>query len=136
MGLVEKRALKDFQENQYPKFVSEINALAGFELEMEVNWDKMALEDYSHLYVEGFSKIYFEPIIGALKEITKDDLGKNALKETVNKIVITNENDHSSSPSAFYFNEKTLKLDHQPFTNIDNIDDRTNGLATFLMKQM
>src|SRR5690349_23914181 len=93
MGLAEKRALKEFQDKSYKQLTSEINKLAGYNIEFDIKWDNIALADYTHLYEEGFSKVYFEPIIGALKEITSDDMGKEALKETLKKVVIKNEGD-------------------------------------------
>ena len=92
MGLLEKRTLKEFQEGNYLKLIKEINTIAGYEIVFDVKWDTIALEGSSSLYNEGFTNVYFIPIINALKEITSDTLGKEALKNTLKKIVIKNEN--------------------------------------------
>jgi hypothetical protein len=136
MGLLEKRALLAFQENEYKTLISEINSLAGYPIEIEVDWESLGEEDYTHMYAEGFTKVYFTPIIEAFKEITIDDLGKEALKDTLKKIVIKNENDTSSASYAYTFNEGVLTIDHKPFTNIDYYEERSKELATLLMKQM
>ncbi len=136
MGLLEKRAVKDFQDNLYPSIVTQINTIAGFDLEIEVQWETIAIVEYSHMYEEGFTKVFFTPIIEALKEITSDDLGKEALKETLKKIIITNKNDNYSVPRAFSFSDNILTIDHQPFTNMDNVEERISELITFLMSQM
>ena len=136
MGLLEKRAIKSFQENAYLNLVKEINTIAGFDIEFDVKWDTIALEDYASLYEEGFTKVYFTPIINAFKEISIDDLGKQALKETLNKVIIKNEKNISYGSYAYSYENKCLTIDHQPITNIDNIDERSTELAKLLMKQM
>jgi hypothetical protein len=136
MGLLEKRALLAFQENEFKTLTTEINNLAGYPVDIEVHWESLAEEDYSHLYTEGFTKVYFTPIIEAFKEITVDDLGKQGLADTLKKIVIKNENDTSSASYAYTYNDGVLTIDHKPFTNIDYYDDRSKELATLLMKQM
>ncbi len=103
MGLLEKRAIKAYQEGSYKNLVKEINDIAGFELVFDVKWDSLAMEEYAHLYEESFTKIYFTPIITALKEITADDLGKDALKDALKKVVIKNENNISYGDYSYTF---------------------------------
>src|ERR1044072_5172324 len=136
MGLQERRAVKAFQDGSYQNLTSEINTLAGSSLEFEVNWDTLALEEYSHLYDEGFTKVYFTPLINALKEITIDDMGKEALKETLKKIVIKNEAGNYYGSTAYAFSGGVLTIDHQPFSNIDNITERSEESSKLLMKNL
>lgn len=136
MGLLEKRAVKEYQDNKYNALVSEINQIAGYEIEFDVKWDTLAVNDHSHLFEEGFTKVYFMPVINALKEITKDDLGKEALKETLKKIIVKNEEGISYYESAYSYSEKVLTIDHEPFTNMDNVSDRSNFLVEFLSSKM
>ena len=136
MGLLEKRAIKEFQDNSFKKLTAEINTLAGFDIEFDVKWETLAVEEYAHLYDEGFTKVYFTPILNAFKEITSDDMGKQALKDTLLKISIKNENDIHYGDAAYSYENKTLTIDHKPMTNIDNIEERSTALASFLMKKM
>lgn len=136
MGLQERRAVKTFQDGSYQSLTSEINTLAGYPLEFEVNWDTLALEEYSHLYDEGFTKVYFTPLINAIKDITIDDMGKEALKESLKKVVIKNEAGNYYGSNAYTFNGGVLTIDHQPFSNIDNISERSEELSKLLMKNM
>lgn len=136
MGLQERRAVKTFQDGSYQSLTSEINTLAGYPLEFEVNWDTLALEEYSHLYDEGFTKVYFTPLINAIKEITIDDMGKEALKESLKKVVIKNEAGNYYGSTAYAFNGGVLTIDHQPFSNIDNITERSEELSKLLMKNL
>ncbi|MFT3701164.1 MAG: hypothetical protein QM802_02280 [Agriterribacter sp.] len=136
MGLIEKRAIKAFQDTAYVNLVKEINTIAGYPVEFDVKWETLADPDYPHMYEEGFTKVYFTPVINALKEITVDDLGKEALKETLKKIVITNEKDIYYGCYAYAYDNGTLTIDHKPFTNIDDITDRSNELVKFLSSKM
>ncbi len=136
MGLLEKRGIAAFQDNHFVKIVEEVNQLAGFNLELDVKWEHLAVEDYAHFYEEGFVKVYFTPIIGALKDITSDEMGKKALKEVLHKIIITNEKGQSSLPNALSFSDGVLTFDHHPITNLDYYEERTNELSKFLMKLM
>jgi hypothetical protein len=136
MGLQEKRALKAFQEGNYQQLTSEINTLAGYPIEFEVNWDTLALDEYAALYEDCFPKVYFTPLINAIKEIAADDMGKEALKEILKKIVIKNEGGYYSAGSAYSFQSGVLTVDHQPFNNVDNITERSTVVGELLMKNL
>lgn len=136
MGLQEKRAITAFQENTFVDLVKEINAIAGYEPEVDVKWDTLAVADYGHLYNEGFTKVYFDPLIATLKEIAADDLGIEALKETLKKIIIKNEGNFGSPKSAYSFADGVLTIDHSPITNINDVAERTKYLVQFLSSKM
>lgn len=136
MGLLEKRALKAFQEDNYQKLLSEINTLAGYTIEFDIKWDNIAKDDYAAMYDEAFTKVYFTPFIEALKEITADDMGKEALQETLKKVVIKNEGGFVYGSTAYSFSDGVLTIDHEPFSNIDNITERSMELGKLLMKNL
>ena len=87
MGLTERRAIKAFQENKYPKLKAEMDTAAGFDVPVVVDWDTiMAVsEGYSEQYEENLPKVFFRPLIEAFKGICIDDLGKEAFKEGLKK---------------------------------------------------
>lgn len=130
-GLKEKRAVKDFQETSYPKLKKEIDAIAGVDVPIEVDWNSVAVKDYAHLYEEGFTKVYFTPLLQALKEICADEMGKSALKDALKKVVIKNSS-NSYSPSKFSFTDGILVIDHSPTTNLGDIKDRSSKLVKLL----
>jgi hypothetical protein len=137
MGLLEKRALKAFQDGSYKTLTDEINAIAGYTIEFEVNWDSLAEEGYStEYYDEHFTKVYFTPLITALKEITADDMGKEALKEALKKVVIKNEEGNVYGSNAYKFGDGILTIDHKSFSNVDNITERSTELGALLMKNL
>jgi len=136
MGLLEKRALKTFQEGTYQSLTNEINTLAGFPLELDVKWETLALDEKSHLYEEAFTKVYFTPLIDALKEIAADDMGKEALKEILKKVVVKNEVGNCYGSTCYAFSGGVLTIDHMPFGNIDNVSERSEELTKLLMQNL
>lgn len=129
MGLVERRALKAFQEGRYPTLKKEMDEVAGFEVDVQVAWDTLVVDDYAHLYEEGWTKVYFTPVCEAFKEICIDDMGKEALREGLKKVIIR----HSGS-NEFSFASGVLTVDYWPVTNIDDWMDRKRQIQKALEK--
>lgn len=129
MGLAERRGVKNFQDNRYPDLKQQIDQAAGFPVDVEVHWDSLGEEDYAHMYEEGFTKVYFKPLIEALKEITVDDLGKEALKDGLKKVIIKNTGSYD-----FSFKGGALTIDYNPVTNMDDWLDRKERIQKALEK--
>lgn len=136
MGLQEKRAIKSFQDTNFVSLVKEVNTVAGYELQYEVDWDSLAVADSAGLYEEGFSKVYFLPLKAALKEITIDDVGREALKKNLHKIVIKNKGDIYYADRAYTFADGILTINHSPVTNIDDVPERTQYLTDLLSSKL
>ncbi|MFA8298564.1 MAG: hypothetical protein ACEPOV_00195 [Hyphomicrobiales bacterium] len=132
MGLKEKRAIKEFQENNYEALKSRVLETLGFDVEIEVQWDTLAKDQNVDQYAEAIPNVYFEPQIQAYKNICQDDMGKEALAEVLKKVVIKNENDIWSASQWSKLEDGVLILDHETTTNSGNIDDRTEYLAELL----
>jgi hypothetical protein len=129
MGLAERRAAKAFQDNKYPKLKQEIDAAAGFEVPIEVKWDTLATESYADLYEEAFPKVFFRPLIDAIKAVCVDDLGKEALKDGLKKIIIADE-----GCSSVTFQAGTLSISYYAVTNLDYGADRKREIQQTLEK--
>jgi hypothetical protein len=136
MGLAERRATKDFQDKLFPTLKAEIEKLAGFAVPLEINWEQLAKDDYASSYDESWKKVFFQPVIDALKKITRDQMGKDAIKSGLKKVVFCNTKGAYSPSSAITFTGGELVVDHDPVTNIDYIDDRTNHMVTILEKAL
>lgn len=131
-GLKEKRAIQDFQNNDYPTLLKEIQAAAGFDVSVKVNWDELAEENMSHLYKESFPKVYFLPVIGALQKICSDDLGKKALQGSLKEIIIKNDGTNFNPDKVAQFKDGILTINHQPTTNISDSAKREKGIVKVL----
>lgn len=134
MGLAERRAIKAFQDNNLPGYTSEIHALVGAEVPIEVSWDQLAKADYADSYAEFFRKVYFQPLIDSLKAIAIDDMGKDALKGGLKKIVLCNSKDTYTADYAMSFADGVVTIDHDSCTNVDYVDERTAALTKALEK--
>jgi hypothetical protein len=131
MGLVERRAAKTFAEGKYVQFKQEIDTATGFEVEMVVNWDSLAIEDYAHLYEEAFTQVYFRPLLGAIKAVNIDDLGQEALKTGLKQILI--ENRGSRWPT---FEAGVLTLPFDSVANLDDWSDRQQSIQDILEESL
>jgi hypothetical protein len=132
MGIAERKAASQFEETIYPKLKKEIDAAAHFEVPVEVDWNTLAVEGYQHLYEEAWPKIYFTPLIGALKAIAVDALGQEVLRGVLKRVVIRNTKGAYSGSSMVSFQDGVLTLDHEPATNVENIEDRQSAIQAVL----
>lgn len=129
MGLLEKRALKKFEDETYPKLWARINEAAGFEVPITVKWDTLAEEGYGHLYEEAFDKVFFKPLLGAIKSVCIDDLGREALRDGLKAVKIQGEGSGEVS-----FTKGILSLTFNPVANLDEsqVKERTKTIQTAL----
>ena len=81
MGLAERRVIHEFQTKELSVLEGQVEEAAGFKVPVEVNWDALTPEGESRLYAESWRKVYFEPLIAALKAIGGDEMGREALKK-------------------------------------------------------
>lgn len=129
MGLAERRGVKAFQDNRFPALRAEIDQVAGFPVDVEVDWTSLAHDDMAHLYEEAWPKVYFVPLIEALRSITADDLGRDALKAGLKKVVI-----HDGGSSWPTFEDGVLTLHFYAISNLDDVAERTGSIQKLLEK--
>jgi hypothetical protein len=132
VGIAERRVLADFQTELLPAFLKQIEEAAGHSVPVEVRWETMTTEGESHLYVDSWKQVYFEPLIAALKDVARDDLGKEALKNGLKKIVIQNTKKCYYPDCFSSFADGALTLDHEPTTNVHDVAPRTQALIKVL----
>ena len=135
MGLAERRAAKAFETEKFPKLKAEVIAAASFEVPIEVDWESLSKPEMSHQYDETWPKLYFTPLIAAFKEICQDDMGKEALKAVLKKIVLTNKSGIYYGDRCAKLESGTLTIDHD-MSNVDNIKERQDGIRTLLEKAL
>lgn len=91
MGLEEKRRLAAIRENHIPRFASEMKTACGFDLPFEINVatfpeNKTILDCYDY-YFESYGPGL---VITVFKDLCKDNLGKDAVKEKIKKVIFEN----------------------------------------------
>jgi hypothetical protein len=132
MGLAERRAAKEFETNKFPDLKKKIDAAAGFEVMFDVQWEKLALDGQAHLYDDSWQQIFFVPLEAAIKHICIDEMGKDALKKGLKKVVITNTDSVHYGDRMSKLESGVLTLDHKPTTNVGDVKDRTEGIQKTL----
>ncbi|HET9169114.1 MAG TPA: hypothetical protein VFN97_06745 [Actinospica sp.] len=131
MGLAERRSAERFKNEDYPGWKSRIDEAAGFDVQIEVAWDELAVADYADSYAEYFPAVYFQPLLDALAAIGADDMGKQALREGLAKVVIHNSDEYFS-PSGITFTGGVLDFDHKSESNTHHVDERTKAIQSLL----
>lgn len=131
MGLAERRAIKKFEDETYPKLKAQIDSVAGFEVAVDVDWGTLAEDDYGHLYDEALPKVFFKPVIEALREICIDEMGRQALEEGLKRVDI-----RWTGSKRMDFVDGVLTLDHSPVSNIDYWEERKKDLQSALERAL
>jgi hypothetical protein len=135
MGLAERRAAERFRTDEYPGWKAKLDHAAGFEVPVEVAWDELAVDGYADSYPEFFVKVYFQPLVTALAGVTVDDMGRDALRDGLQRIVVRNSGEYAS-PSGFAFADGVLTFDHRSDANVDDGDERAKRLQHLLESKL
>ena len=133
MGLAERRASKEFQDKHFPELRNEIHKLAGFPVPLEVSWDQLAVEGQTDYYKEAWTEIFFKPVIEALRQIGRDEMGREALKGGLKKVEFRNSSGAYSPSSAITFQNGQLVIDHE-LSNVGDTKDRTKYIVEIVEK--
>jgi len=88
MGLAERREVKKHQEETVPTLEQELEEICGVRIPYEVDWDSFARDGASLGWVGTTSG--FQNINDGLREVCRDDLGKEAVRESIKRIAIEN----------------------------------------------
>jgi hypothetical protein len=133
MGLAERRASKEFQDKHFPELRNELHKVAGFPVPLEVSWDQLAVEGQTDYYKEAWTEIFFKPVIEALRQIARDEMGKEALKSGLKRIEFRNSSGYYSPHSAITFQDGQLVIDHE-LSNVGDTKDRTKHIVEIVEK--
>lgn len=103
LGLADRRALKEFQDNYYPGWLKEFHAAAGTKIAVDVNWESLFFQVPEDMDRESLTNLwknnFFEPLTVAFKALTTDEMGKKAVKDGIKKITINGAEANSASHS-------------------------------------
>jgi len=141
MGLAERRAIKIYQDEIYPAIKKRIDQAAGFAVTMDVQWEKIGGEGEANRYEqdEYFTNTYFTPLIDAFKEIAGDAMGKEALKKSLKKVVITYDPQTATASNyrdGWPFEKGVLTINYQAGANSNDHAEKVNALVTNLQAEL
>jgi hypothetical protein len=87
MGLLEKRKIKELQDTTFPGRVKEIEEICGAPVPYDVDWDSFSDDMEALNFVDNIS---CHRLNMALRVICQDDMGKEAVRDTLKKVKLKN----------------------------------------------
>jgi hypothetical protein len=91
MGLAERRLAEKIKTEEFAPFLSQLHSIAGKNIAFEINWDTfIAYDEYS---LNRMKSNIFEQFTEAFQHICQDQLGKDAVAESIDTIKIANSDD-------------------------------------------
>ncbi|WP_458627061.1 hypothetical protein [Winogradskyella sp. PC D3.3] len=83
MGLQEKRAAKAIEDQYLADYQKEINEITGKDIPIHINWDTFEMD-----FIKFVPSVCLQRLTDGLKEVCKDDMGKEAIQESINSIEV------------------------------------------------
>jgi len=141
LGLAERRALAAYQADIWPGLLAEIRTAAGFDLAVDVNWESLALPGQASNYAspDFWTDIIFKPLARALTSITRDEMGRTALRAKLTRVVVM-FNDATSPlsnyPNGLRFENGVLTINFRPRANAQDGAARTAAITAILERNL
>jgi len=98
MGLTERRKIKELQDTTLPGRVKEIEEICGKPIQYEVDWDSLADDAEGLNFLDNIS---CHRLNMALRAICLDDMGKEAVRDSLSLIKLKNVKDKSAMKINF-----------------------------------
>ena len=98
MGLNERRKIKELQDTTLPGRIKEIEEICGKPIPYEVDWDSLADDAEGLNFLDNIS---CHRLNMALRTICCDDMGKEAVRDSLNLIKLKNVKDKSEMKINF-----------------------------------
>ena len=141
IGLAERRAIAAYRQDRYPALEKAIQEAAGFPVPVEVAWDQLTIPGDAKYYSdEGYyGKTIFEPLAAGLREIGKDQMGRDALKQKLKTIRVRFDEKTapaSNFPNGLKFASGALDVNWRPFSNVADFKERVEAVVQVLEKNL
>ncbi len=106
MGLIEKRIIKEAKDTWVPSEQEDMRAIANSEVVIDIDWasfetDEPALRNLQHLGVRKISN--------AFRVICVDELGKEAVRDSIKRVVVSNVKDAKEGTVSIENGTATLR---------------------------
>lgn len=141
VGLAERRAIAAYRKSQYPALEKAIQDAAGFPVPVEVAWDQLAIAGDAAYYADAdyFGRTIFEPLAAGLQEIGRDEMGRDALRQTLKGIRVRYAEDSamaSNFEQGLKFEGGILDVNWRPFANTADFQPRVDAVVGVLEKNL
>ena len=114
MGLNERRKVKELQEVVFPERVKEIEEICGKAIPYDVQWETLADDLEGLNFIDNLS---CHRLNMALRVICQDELGKEAVREGLAKVVLANVKELSQMEMTFAGGVLTMKCAYAKHTD-------------------
>jgi hypothetical protein len=98
MGLEERRKIKELQETTFPERVKEIEEICGKAIPYEVDWDSLSDDKEGLNFIDNIS---CHRLNMALRVICQDEMGKEAVRDSLKLIKLKNVKDKADMSMTF-----------------------------------
>lgn len=98
MGLNERRKIKELQDTTFPERVKEIEEICGKAIPYDVDWESMADDGEALKFIDNLS---CHRLNMALRVICADEMGKEAVRESLKTIKLKNVKEASEMKMEF-----------------------------------
>lgn len=140
VGLAERRAIAAYRQDRYPALEKAIQEAAGFPVPVEVAWDQLALPGDAKYYADDgyFGKTIFEPVAAGLREVGKDPMGRDALRQKLKTVRVRFDEKTATSnyPKGVTFEGGVLDVNWRPYTNVADFQERLQAIVLLLESKL
>ncbi len=98
MGLNERRMIKELQDVTFPERVKEIEEICGKAIPYDVDWESLADDAPGLNFIDNLS---CHRLNMALRVICRDEMGKEAIRDSLNLIKLVNVTNTSDMKMTF-----------------------------------
>jgi hypothetical protein len=98
VGLPERRKIQELKDTTFPGRVKEIEEICGAPIPYEVDWDSLANDMEGLNFIDNIS---CHRLNMALRAICLDEMGKQAVRDGLKKVVLRNVKDKASMKMTF-----------------------------------
>lgn len=140
-GLAERRAMAAYRKDKWPGIEQAVQQAAGFAVPVDVEWDQLTIPGNASNYAddEFFGKTIFEPLAAALRGVTADQMGRDALRAKLRRVHVRYDEKTavaSNYPNGLTFQDGVLDINWRPYANTFDVQPRTEALTQILEKNL
>lgn len=132
LNLKERQALEAYKKNFYPQHQKQVTDAAGVPFQFEITWEQFMAPDHLSYFNDSMEKCVFNVLAYGFKEICSDDMGKQAVKNSIKKVVLKNTRDSYNAEGSFTLKDGVLTYDINPHANHDYWREKATCFVSYL----
>jgi hypothetical protein len=136
LNLTQRRTLQSFEQKQFADWKAELTKVLGFDVPVETKWDGLfqgADNMSDDTIIECWTENYLTVSVGAFKGIVADDMGRQAIKDGLKKIILDSETDTTNTSNST-FKDGVFHLKHKSLSYSDSVATRIKAFQAIIEK--